>query len=148
MIFISKHSFPTTVSISRRVLKVFGLCCILLGIILITLFGAIFGFMHHNHLLPIAKNEILSQKVSPDGERIAIIFKRNAGATTGDNFQLSIIKSDQTLKNTGGNTYISYSEFEVEWEENNSLIVYVNESSEAFKKRKKVFGVNILYQSI
>jgi len=51
-------------------------------------------------------NEVYSQVVSPDGERKAVVFQRDCGATTGFSTQISIIDSSDDLKNESGNIYI------------------------------------------
>ena len=48
-------------------------------------------------------NDIYSETLSPDGELKAVIFQRDCGATTGFSTQVSILDTDETLENDGGN---------------------------------------------
>ena len=63
----------------------------------------------------------VQRHVSPDGRYEAVVFRGGAGATTRFSFHLTILKTNGKLKNSPGNTYVSYSEFEVEWKDDNTL---------------------------
>jgi hypothetical protein len=51
-------------------------------------------------------NEVYSEVISPNRELKAVVFQRDCGATTGFSTQISILDSDQDLKNVSGNIYI------------------------------------------
>jgi hypothetical protein len=52
-------------------------------------------------------NDILSESISPDGSKRAVLFLRGCGASTDSNWQVSILDSKQTLPNEGGKTFSS-----------------------------------------
>ncbi|MBT2788626.1 MULTISPECIES: hypothetical protein [unclassified Halomonas] len=51
-------------------------------------------------------NEVYSELLSPNREHKVIVFQRYCGATTGFSTQISILDSDEELKNNSGNIYI------------------------------------------
>jgi hypothetical protein len=71
--------------------------------ILDTLFGDMCG------------NEIVQNIPSPNGEKVAYIFTRDCGATTGLSPQLSILNRADNLPNKSGNTFRSDKEFSIKW---------------------------------
>ncbi len=50
-------------------------------------------------------NQVLQEIPSPDNKLKAVVFQRDCGATTGFSTQVSVIKSDEKLSNTGGNVF-------------------------------------------
>lgn len=68
-------------------------------------------------------NEIIGQSNSKDEKKVAYIFKRDCGATTGYSYHLSILNGNKQLKNKSGNTFISDEEFTIKWQGNQSLKV-------------------------
>lgn len=55
----------------------------------------------------------------------AVQFKRNCGATTGDNVQVSIIKPSRFLNNKKGNIFIiKGSIHDIYWKDVNTLVIY------------------------
>jgi len=99
----------------------------------------------------IAENTIISEFESPDAKYNAIVFSRSAGATTRDSYQLTVLKTGEQLKNLSGNVFISYSSFDIEWQDDNNLIVYIDESlnnsrdSEVFKQEKTIYNIKVHY---
>ena len=54
-----------------------------------------------------AKNILIKEILSPVGENKVVIFQRDVGATTGFSVQVSVLKSNQDLKNSEkGNIFI------------------------------------------
>ncbi|WP_269621197.1 DUF5412 family protein [Zhongshania sp. BJYM1] len=51
-------------------------------------------------------NEVYTEVMSPNRDHKVVVFQRDCGATTGFSTQISIIDSDDTLENEGGNIYI------------------------------------------
>lgn len=96
----------------------------------------------------VTSNKIISENMSLNGEFKAIIFEREAGATTHKSYQLSILKNSEKLKNETGNVFISYSSFDVEWKDNETLVVKIHdEEKEIFKLIKQIKGVEIRYET-
>lgn len=97
--------------------------------------------------------DMLQTAESPDGEYIAYAFEKNSGATSPFIYRLTVLKKDDKFKESNGNTYISYSKFTVEWQDNETLVVSTDESTKSykepsvFKQEKKIYNVNILYQT-
>ena len=59
----------------------------------------------YNWLPDMCGNDIYSETLSPNGELKAVIFQRDCGATTGFSTQVSILDTDETLENDGGNIF-------------------------------------------
>lgn len=94
----------------------------------------------------ICSNILVTSIDSPDNKYVAYIFKRDCGSTTKVSFQLSILKKGQELSNSKGNIYISYGEFNVEWNSTNELLVEsVYDDSEVFKQKSRYKGIEITY---
>jgi hypothetical protein len=53
------------------------------------------------------ENELVGEHTSPDGQYKAVLFVRDCGATTGFNTQVSLLRSNQHLKNGSGNLFIA-----------------------------------------
>ena len=51
-------------------------------------------------------NRPVDEVVSPDGERSAVLFVRDCGATTGYSLQMSLVPTGADLPNDGGNVLI------------------------------------------
>ena len=95
--------------------------------------------LHFNH------NEVIYETVSPDGKNKAVMFNRDLGATTWFNYQLSILKRNETLKNKPGNVLITYSQINVEWKNDKTLLVRFLEKKRVFKQLYEFRGISILY---
>ena len=52
-------------------------------------------------------NDEIRRSQSPDGTLEAVVFQRDCGATTGFSTQVSIVTTQSTLPNSGGNTWIA-----------------------------------------
>jgi len=90
-------------------------------------------------------NEVIFETVSPDGKNRAVVFSRNLGATTGHNYQLSILRRNERLRNRSGNAFISYSQINVEWQNDETLVVELLENKRIFKQINEVSRISILY---
>lgn len=115
---------------------------------LLVLITSIFAFYGCE---PACQNEILDSSLSPDGKMIAIVFSRNCGATTGKNFQVSIVKYGYSNKGPGNTLILDsappYSDiYKPLWKDNISLILRVPEGARLFKRKYEVDGVSIEYQ--
>lgn len=103
------------------------------GYILDKLFGDICG------------NEIVQKLPSPNGDKVAYIFQRDCGATTGTSYQLSLLDSDEELPNESGNTFVSNKQFQIKWMTNGKLRVNYKKSSETHEMNKIVNWTKIEY---
>lgn len=85
--------------------KLFQILLISSGILLVMKIGILgFWFMLINFGV---NNNIIDEVYSPDNKYKAVIFDRDAGATTGFNTQISIISSKSSLPNNPGNLFIA-----------------------------------------
>ena len=93
--------------------------------------------------------DIIQEVVSPDGKYVAYVFEANGGATSKFTYRLSILKNGKKLKaGDVGNTFITYTEFNVEWIDDNTLKVNNIQSINIFEQKMKIDRVNITYNYI
>jgi hypothetical protein len=92
-------------------------------------------------------NEIVREVPSPSGKKVAYVFTRDCGATTGYSPQLSILNKGDHFENESGNAFRLDKAFSVEWVNENKLTVTYDQSSEIYKIDKKVNGVTVEYES-
>ena len=93
--------------------------------------------------------DIIQEVVSPDGKYVAYVFEANGGATTRFTYRLSVLKEGKKLKaGDVGNTFITYTEFDVEWIDDNTLKVNNIQSINIFEQKIKIDGVNVTYNYI
>lgn len=93
--------------------------------------------------------DVIQEVVSPNGKYVAYVFEANGGATSKFTYRLSILKNSKKLKaGDVGNIFITYTEFNVEWIDDNTLHVNNFASANIFKQETKVNDVNISYNYI
>jgi hypothetical protein len=90
-------------------------------------------------------NDIKQKISSPNGEKVAYVFERSCGATTGFSPQLSVLDKDDDFQNESGNTFRSDKDFSIEWIDEKNLKVIYDKSSETYETDKKVNEVRIKY---
>ena len=90
-------------------------------------------------------NDIVQKSPSPDGDKVAYIFQRDCGATTGTSYQLSLLETDDELANIGGNTFVSDNQFQIKWITNDKLRVNYEKSSKTYEMDKSVDWTKIEY---
>ncbi|OAH53155.1 hypothetical protein AWH48_12425 [Domibacillus aminovorans] len=90
-------------------------------------------------------NERVQEVSSPNGEKVAHIFNRDCGATTGVSWQLSIIDKGDELPNKSGNTFVSDQEFKINWISDKKLLVNYKKSSKTYEMDKSVNWTKIEY---
>ena len=71
---------------------------------------------------PVNQN-ILSQAI-PGTDQKAVLFMRDAGATTAESFQVSVLAKATELPNEAGNVFICDQEVKVTVETNKVVIIY------------------------
>lgn len=95
-------------------------------------------------------NKIIKSVTSQNGEKVAVAFNRDFGATTDNNIQVSILR-DNDFKDEPGNVFIgNHSEtVDIKWKNNNTLVVSHNcdEGDVCFKK-DKIKDINIVYEKL
>ena len=114
----------------------FLLCCCIIFVLI---------NLSSSNTTKIKYNVIISEKKSPDGKYKAVKFNRNINSTTAESFHLSIFKAESSFNDKIGNIYISYDNFDYEWT-HNTLIIYVNESTEPFKQNYSYDNLIIKYE--
>lgn len=84
---------------------------------------------------------------SPSGALKAVVFSRNCGATTEFNTQVSVLRTNETLSNDGGNTFISGASVPivVRWSSDSALQISGVGDASAIKKNSIVSGVLVTY---
>jgi hypothetical protein len=118
--------------------------------ILITIIVIFVVFMAGKYLLDtlfgyMCRNEIVQTVPSPSGEKVAYIFTRDCGATTGFSPQLSILDNDDKFPNKSGNTFRSDKKFSIGWVGEKKLQVIYDKKSGIFEIDKRVNGIRIEY---
>lgn len=93
-----------------------------------------------------SSNELINKIESPDGKYVALYFIRDLGATTKRSYQLSILSKGEELGDTSGNVFVTYGEFDIEWEKNDNLIVNVKSDEEIFKQSDQYKEIKIEYK--
>ncbi|MFJ8258625.1 hypothetical protein ACIQ4Z_15430 [Peribacillus asahii] len=90
-------------------------------------------------------NEIVHTVPSPSDEKVAYIFSRDCGATTGFSPQLSILDKDDKFPNKSGNTFRTNKNFSIVWVGEKKLQVIYDKESETYEMDKRVNGIGIDY---
>ncbi len=88
-------------------------------------------------------NTIINKSISPDKEHVAYYFSRDLGATTSENYQLSIYAFGTDLDNKIGNIFASSKPFSFEWINSNEILIIYKNSSESYKKANEYDGIKI-----
>lgn len=105
-------------------------------------------------------NTIVARMPSPDGQRDAIMFQRDCGATTGFSTQISIVDAGHKLSGSG-NTFRADDDHgaaragewggswaEIKWLSSDHLLVRYATKSRLFEQDDNVAGVRITYQAV
>jgi hypothetical protein len=83
----------------------------------------------------------------------AIAYSRNCGATTGDNYQISIVSADEEPTGVGNALILdsapSYSpDFKPMWHGDAALTIPVPAGARVFSKSGRVNGVQVTFQQL
>ena len=115
--------------------------------IIITIIFAVFLILYKViFIIPIYDNNIVIKEInSPNNQYRAIIFERNINATTRSSYHLSILKNGQVLNNVGGNVFVSYNNFDVEWINNDVLKVNNDRENSKLKKVHNYKNIKVIY---
>jgi hypothetical protein len=103
------------------------------------------------------RNTPLQTIKSPDSRLKAVFFERDCGATTSFSSQLSIIASNDSLPNEGGNVFIADfpagqsaisqegPAIAISWINPMTIAVTYESSARIFKMNEKVGGIRVTY---
>jgi hypothetical protein len=101
-------------------------------------------------------NEIINKVQSPTGSYTAAIFERNCGATSGNNFQVSIFRSDAALGELGNTFVIDYSAdqypdvplqavVKLHWTSQSDVTIEYKRGARIFTQAIMIEGVKVRY---
>lgn len=90
-------------------------------------------------------NDIVQKIPSPSGKKVAYIFTRDCGATTGFSPQLSILDKGDKFPNKSGNTFRSDKNFSIRWMDDKRLQVIYDKKSKTYEMDKRVNGIRVEY---
>lgn len=94
------------------------------------------------------KMEIIWEKVSPDSKYKAVMFSKNAGATTGYRYHLSIIPNGENItEKDNANVFMNYGIYDIEWQDETTLLVKKYEEGTDYYKVEEYNGIKIKYLS-
>lgn len=106
------------------------------------------------------QNAILSSTASPDGERHAVLFMRDCGATTDFSTQVSILRENGPPTGAG-NLFIADGGSasapptdhggpwaEIVWQGPRRLLVRYDAMAEVYKQQDQVAGVTVTYEPV
>ncbi len=115
-------------------------------LIIVVGIGLLYSAFNGLRWFVLSEPDIIQEVVSPDGEYVAYVFESNGGATSWFVYRLSILKNGkQPKRGDVGNTYINDYEFDVEWKDNDTLMVN-NTTTINYKQETKVYGVEVIYK--
>lgn len=115
-------------------------------LIIVVGLGLLYSAFNGLRWFVLSEPDIIQEVVSPNGEYVAYVFESNGGATSWFVYRLSILKNGkQPKRGDVGNTYINDYEFDVEWKDNDTLMVN-NTTTINYKQETKVHGVEVIYK--
>ena len=115
-------------------------------LIIVVGIGLLYSAFNGLRWFVLSEPDIIQKVVSPDGEYVAYVFESNGGATSWFVYRLSILKNGkQPKRGDVGNTYINDYAFDVEWKDNDTLMVN-NTITINYKQETKIHGVEVIYK--
>ena len=125
---------------------------VIIAVILVVIIGLIVSgniALNSFRAFLMGEPDVIQEVVSPNGKYVAYVFEANGGATSKFTYRLSILKNGKKLKaGDVGNTFITYTEFDVEWIDDNTLNVNNIASVNIFKQETKIDDVSVSYNYI
>ena len=93
-------------------------------------------------------NDPLTGEESPDKKKIAMVYLRDCGATTGFSTHVSILDAPGRLPNKPGHVLVVAGKHPgaVRWEGNNRLVILGLDSAKEFLKLTEFKGIEINYE--
>jgi hypothetical protein len=105
-------------------------------------------------------NALVKEVRSPNGKMKAVIFQRDCGATTGFSTQVSLLSSNKSLPNEGGNLFVATTDHgnapagawggpivELLWTDDANLLLRYDKRAGLSKREESLDGVNIRYET-
>lgn len=135
-------------TMSRRSIAIF------LALVVAVLLAGVVAGAHafFSGLGDLCANEMLADVPSPSGQRHAVVFLRDCGATDGFSTQVSVLRRGERLRNTSGNAFTADtghpsapSAVTVTWESENVLQLTYDPYVRTFKKETSVAGVKLVH---
>lgn len=105
-------------------------------------------------------NQIVTEQLSPDEKYKFVVFVRDCGATTGFYTHVSILKSEEKLRDDESGNVLALDYFgeyinkyggadaKVEWIADRKIGIHFDSKAQAVKKETKVKGIEITYEEI
>lgn len=92
-------------------------------------------------------NEVNVVLAALQGERVAVVFNRNCGATTDFNTQLSVLPRGAAAPSQAGNALIADGgvPLKLRWKSESELVVSGHQGAKLFKQAHLANGVMISY---
>jgi hypothetical protein len=97
-------------------------------------------------------NEGTSEHFSPNKEWKYVTFDRNCGATNGSNMQISVLRANDALPASAGNTFVGDDNHgsapfvaRALWVSPDTLKVVISIKAHVYKKEERVGAVHIQY---
>jgi hypothetical protein len=93
------------------------------------------------------RNKLRSVTESPDHARLAIVFERGCGATTGFITGVSVLRKGQELGDKASNVFAGEAmDVHASWEANGALVVNYAARARVFFRAVRVNGTSVRYQ--
>jgi hypothetical protein len=103
-------------------------------------------------------NAEIETQLSPDGEKKAVIFERDCGATTGFSTQVSILEARTSLPDESGNVFVADCDHgsappgrgggpdvHMKWLKNDQLKIVYDRRARIFNRRQLYSGITVTY---
>jgi hypothetical protein len=94
-------------------------------------------------------NERVAERPAPDGRHVAVLFRRDCGATTGVSTQLSVLLTGEGSQGVG-NAFRAEGALDVvaAWPAPDRLVVRYPADARVFLRAERVAGVGIAYEAV
>lgn len=94
-------------------------------------------------------NDVIQTIASPSGSLKAVVFHRDCGATTDFSTQVSILDTQDSLPNQGGNTLVIGSKMplRIQWQSSSTLRISGLGSAKVYYQKAEVTGVAVSYEN-
>jgi hypothetical protein len=120
------------------------------------LFSAVGALLFAQSCQGACRNEIINQVESPSGVYAATIFQRNCGATSGNNFQVSIFRRDAALDGSGNTFVVDYPNnfyqpghplpvVKLRWNSESTVTIEYSSGARIFTQAVMIQGINVNY---
>ena len=94
------------------------------------------------------RNTVLQTAAAPAGDRKAVMFERDCGATTAYSTQVSILPSGKKLNGAGNVFVIEGPWARITWLSPDVLLIQYDDQARVFHANEAVAGVTIRYEKV